>query len=157
MEIVEKHWEEEKLKINETVFVKSKLSMDSLKEAPTPSFLDSLDSLKVPILGSSGAVVLVIILVIVLIAAIKLSKGKDNNGPSVIVQNSAVAAPVVAAATSAPGAEVPPVPQQSYNYNNMNIKDIIKIPVLQRDSFMKDTVARHSQRGKTNSTLHSLA
>ena len=154
---MEQHWEEEKLKINETVFVKSKISMDSLKEAPTSSILDSLDSLKVPLLGSGEAVILVVIMVIILIAAIKFPKDKANSGPSVIVQNSTVAAPVAAAVATAPGAEIPQVPQQSYNYSGMDIKDILNIPVLQRDSFMRDAVARHSQRGKAEPTLLNLA
>ena len=74
------------------------------------------------------------IMVIILIAAVKLPRGRAENGPSVIVQNSAVA--------TAPGPEVPPAPQQSYNYNRMDIEDIIKIPTIQRDSFMRDAVDR---------------
>ena len=46
MEIVEQHWEEEKLKINETVFVKRKISMDPLTDATNPLFLDSHPRLK---------------------------------------------------------------------------------------------------------------
>ena len=147
MEIVEQRWEEEKLNVKETVFVKSKIFMDQLVDAPTPSILDSLDSLKVPILGSSGAAILVVILIIILVATVKLSKGKDNNNSPVIVQTSAVAAPIAFA--SAPVKEIPPVPQESYNYAGMDVQDIINIPVLQRTATMREIVARHTQRGKT--------
>ena len=71
MEIVEQHWEEEKLKVNETKFIKSKITMDQSEEDTPPSILESLDSIKIPLLGSGGAVIFLIILAIILLAAIK--------------------------------------------------------------------------------------
>ena len=65
--------------------------MDLLEEAPTSSILESLDSLKVPLLRSGGAVIFVVIMAVILIAVVKLRRGRAENGPSVIVQNCAVA------------------------------------------------------------------
>ena len=54
MEIREQQWEEEKLKVNETEFPKSRISMDPLEEDPTSSILDPLDSLKIPFSVQEG-------------------------------------------------------------------------------------------------------
>merc|ERR1739842_55452 len=62
MQIIEQHWNEEKLNFNETVFVRSK--MDSQASDASSSFLDSLDTFKIPIIGSGGAAVIMVIIVL---------------------------------------------------------------------------------------------
>ena len=100
MEITEQHWNEEKLNITESVFVRSKVELDTPVKEPALSFLDSLDAIKVPLLGSSGAAATVIIIIIILIAAAKCPKGETATATPIIVQNSASASPVVT--TTAP-------------------------------------------------------
>ena len=78
MQIIEQHWNEEKLNFNETVFARSTVDMDSQANDATFSFLDSLDTFKVPIIGSGGAAVIVVIIVVIIITAIKCQK--ESNG-----------------------------------------------------------------------------
>ena len=87
MKIVEQRWEEEKINVNETNIIKSKISMEPMEAISTSSFLKTLDSMKIPLIGSGGAVILIIVLMI----AVKLSRDKANIGLSIIVKNSASA------------------------------------------------------------------
>ena len=84
---MEQRWNEEKLNITESVFVRSKVELDTPVKEPALSFLDSLDAIKVPLLGSSGAAAMVIIVIIILIAAVKCPKGDTPATPPIIVQN----------------------------------------------------------------------
>ena len=71
MQIIEQHWNEEKLKFNESVFVRSTVESDPLTGGIAASFMDSLDTFKIPIIGSGGAAAMIIIIVIISITAIK--------------------------------------------------------------------------------------
>merc|ERR1712237_253131 len=75
MQIIEQHWNEEKLNFNETVFARSTVDMDSQANDGSPSLLESLDTFKIPIIGAGGAVAIMVILVIIIITAVKCQKG----------------------------------------------------------------------------------
>ena len=151
MEIVEQHWNEEKLNLNESVFVRSKVELDIPVEEPTLSFLDSLDAIKVPLLGSSRAAAMVIIVIIILIAAVKCPKGDTTTTPPIIVQNSASATPVVNT-TPPPSSASPPPPYEAHNLDE-DIKAFLAIPVLDRTGHQRETLLRHSMRKKTSLSL----
>ena len=116
MQIIEQHWNEEKLNFNETVFVRSKVDTDDQASDAISSLLESLDTFKIPIIGSGGAAAIMIIIVVIIITAIKCQKNNIPATTPVIVQTTATTSPVVSATataspvvtTTAPSACPPP-------------------------------------------------
>ena len=103
MEIMEQHWNEKKLNYNKTVFVRSKVTVDSPADDYSSSFLESLDTFKIPIIGSGGAAVMVIIVVVIIVTAIKCQKESSPTSTPVIVQTTTTTSQVVmATSTSSP-------------------------------------------------------
>ena len=115
-----------------------------MKPVSTPLILETLDSLKIPLIGSGGAV----ILSIVLMMAIKILRNQANSGVSVIVKNSASASNN--APTCPESTETSRNPQPSYNYKAMDIEAILAVPASKRNPFERQKVARYSERLKSN-------
>merc|ERR1712074_426094 len=59
MSIVEQHFEEEKIAINSTVFIRSKIEKDEKLSSPNSTFLETI---KWPLIGSLSAILLLILL-----------------------------------------------------------------------------------------------
>ena len=160
MQIIEQHWNEEKLKFNETAFVRSTVEADSLADDATLSFMDSLDTFKIPIIGSGGAAVMVVIIVIISITAIKCQKESSQASTPVIVQTTATTTPVISAtATASPVVTttaspvvtttapiVCPPPAYEDCQPTMDPEEIRKIDVLDRTSKQIDAMRRYSMR-----------
>ena len=160
MQIIEQHWNEEKLKFNETAFVRSTVEADSLADDATLSFMDSLDTFKIPIIGSGGAAVMIVIIVIISITAIKCQRESSQASTPVIVQTTATTTPMISAtATASPvvtttaspmvTATAPIVcPRPAYEdcQPTMDPEEIRKIDVLDRTSKQIDAMRRYSMR-----------
>ena len=152
MQIIEQHWNEEKLNFNETVFARSTVDMDNQANDDSPSLLESLDTFKVPIIGSGGAVAIMVILVVIIITAIKCQKGSPPASTPVIVQTTATTSPVVSATataspvvtTAAPSA-CPPPPYEVCQAT-LDPEKIKKIDVLDRTPKQIDAMRRYSMR-----------
>ena len=175
MQIIEQHWNEEKLKFNETAFVRSTVEADNLADDATLSFMDSLETFKIPIIGSGGVAVMIIIIVIISIAAIKCQKESSQAPTPVIVQTTATTTPMISAtATASPvvTATASPVvtttaspmvtatapivcPPPAYEdcQPTMDPEEIRKIDILDRTAKQVDAMRRYSMR----KTPHSLS
>ena len=150
MQIIEQHWNEEKLDFNETVFLQSK--MDSQVSDESSTFLDSLDTFKIPIIGSGGVAVIMVIVVVIIIAAVKCQKENTPATSPVIVQTTATTSPVVSATasaspvvtTTAPSVHLPP----SYEDCQLTLdpEKIKNIDVLDRTPKQIDVMRRYSMR-----------
>ena len=152
MEIVEQHWNEEKLNFNETVFVRSKVDMDRQTSDTTSSFLDSLDTFKIPIIGSGGAAVIMVIIVVIIIAAIKCQKESTPATTPVIVQTTATTSPVVSAtATASPvvttaAPNVCPPPSYEACQPTLDPEEIKNIDMMDRTPKQIAIMRRYSTR-----------
>jgi len=152
MQIIEQHWNEEKLNVNETVFARSTVDMDSQANNDSPSFLDSLDTFKVPIIGSGGAAVLVVILVVIIITAIKCQKENSPVSTPVIVQTTATTSPVVSAtATASPvvttgASNMCPPPSYETCQATLDPERIKYIDAMDRTPKQIDALRRYSMR-----------
>ena len=183
MQIIEQHWNEEKLKFNESVFVRSTVESDPLAGGIAASFMDSLDTFKIPIIGSGGAAAMIIIIVIISITAIKCQRGSSQPSAPVIVQTSASTTPVISAtatacpavtATASPvvtttaspvvkttaspevnttASSMCPPPAYEECQLTMDPEEIRKIDVLDRTAKQVDAMRRYSMR----KTPHSLS
>ena len=150
MQIIEQHWNEEKLNFNETVFARSRVDVSDQDDSP--SLLESLDTFKIPIIGSGGAVAIMIILVIVIIAAVKCQKESTPASTPVIVQTTATTSPVVSATataspvvnTAAPSACPPPSYESSQA--TLDPEKIKRISALDRSAKQIDILHRYSMR-----------
>jgi hypothetical protein len=160
MQIIEQHWNEEKLDFNETVFVRSKVDMDNQAGETSTSFLESLDTFKIPIIGSGGAAALMVIIGVIIIAAIKCQKGDAPAAtpPPVIVQTTATTSPVVSAtATASPvvTATAPsmcPPPAYEACQPTLDPEKIEKIGMMDRTPQQIAVMLRHSMRKPPIST-----
>ena len=83
MEVLEQHFEEEKIDINSTVFVRSNIEIDENITAPSSTFLETM---KWPIIGSLGAILSLIVLGLLYIC--QLSKS-NKEGVKVEINNAA--------------------------------------------------------------------
>merc|ERR1712105_81065 len=83
MEVLEQHFEEEKIAINSTVFVRSNIEIDENLTAPSSTFLETM---KWPIIGSLGAILSLIVLGLFYIC--QLSKS-NKEGVKVEINNAA--------------------------------------------------------------------
>ena len=152
MQIIEQHWNEEKLNFNETVFARSRVDMADQESDDSPSLLESLDTFKIPIIGSGGAAAILIILVIIIIAAVKCQKESTPASTPVIVQTTATASPAISATataspvvtTAAPSACPPP----SYEVSQATLdpEKIKRIDALDRTNKQIDILHRYSMR-----------
>ena len=64
MTILEQKWEEEKINVNLIKFIRSNFTLAARETSSSTSFMDSIGSLKIPLLGTGGAAFLLLILVI---------------------------------------------------------------------------------------------
>ena len=152
MQIIEQHWNEEKLNFNETVFVRSRVDVDSQANDATSSFLESLDTFKVPIIGSGGAAVIMLLIVVIIIVAIKCRKESSPASTPVIVQTTATTSPVVSATataspvvtTTAPNVCLPP-PYEACQ-PTMDPEEIKNIDIMDRTPKQIDVMRRYSMR-----------
>ena len=118
----------------------------------SPSFLDSLDTFKVPIIGSGGAAVLVVILVVIIIAAIKCQKENSPVSTPVIVQTTATTSPVVSAtATASPvvttgASNMCPPPSYETCQATLDPEKIKRIDAMDRTPKQIDALRRYSMR-----------
>ena len=106
MRIIEQHWNEEKLDFNETVFARSKITVDSSSDDSTSSFLEAIENFKIPIIGSGGAAIAIAIVIVIIITAIKCQRESNPTPAPLIVQTTATSSPVTTTsltAASAPG------------------------------------------------------
>ena len=152
MQIIEQHWNEEKLNFNETVFARSRVDMANQESDDSPSLLESLDTFKIPIIGSGGAAAILIILVIIIIAAVKCQKESTPASTPVIVQTTATASPAISTTataspvviTAAPSACPPP----SYEVSQATLdpEKIKRIKALDRTPKQIDVLHRYSMR-----------
>jgi hypothetical protein len=101
MQIIEQHWNEDKVKFNESVFIRSTVEADPQVDDATSSFMDSLETFKTPIIGSGGAAAMLIIIVIITVTAIRCQKGSNQASSPVIVQTTATTTPVISATATA--------------------------------------------------------
>ena len=152
MQIIEQHWNEEKLNFNETVFARSTVDMDSQANDDSPSFLDFLDTFKVPIIGSGGAAVIMVILVVIIIAAVKCQKESTPASTPVIVQTTATTSPVVSAtATASPvvttaAPNMCPPPSYEVCQATLDPEEIKNIDVMDRTPKQINAMRRYSMR-----------
>ena len=83
MKVLEQHFEEEKVAINSTVFIRSNIEIEENRATPYPTFLETM---KWPIIGSLGAILFLIILGLGYIS--QLSKA-NKEGVKVEINNAA--------------------------------------------------------------------
>jgi hypothetical protein len=174
MQIIEQHWNEDKVKFNESVFIRSTVEADPQVDDATSSFMDSLETFKTPIIGSGGAAAMLIIIVIITVTAIRCQKGSNQASSPVIVQTTATTTPVISAtATASPAitATASPVvtttaspevkatapmicPPPAYEdcQPTMDPEKIRKIDVLDRTSQQIADMRRYSMRKPPHST-----
>ena len=144
MEIIEQHFEEEKINVNSTVFVRSEIDTDlPAKQNSTPF----LDQIKWPIIGALASVTFLIFIGLV---AVCLLKNNSKSGINVNVTNEANSGngcPIsnsIETAPSAPSApsncQSAPSPKQIEEappayHSTVDIQTLMDIPVSQRDAF----------------------
>ena len=149
LEIIEQHFEEEKINVNSTVFVKSEIDTDfSSKQNSTPF----LDRIKWPVIGSLAAVTFLIFIGLI---AVCLLKNNSKSGINVNVTNEANSGngcPTsnnMATAPSAPSNFLPaPSAKQIEEappayHSSVDIQTLMDIPVSQRDAFAERAITRH--------------
>ena len=152
MEIIEQHFEEEKINTNSTVFVRSDIdSKPSSKTESTPF----LDQIKWPVIGSLAAVTFLIFIGLV---AVCLLKNNNKSGVTVTVSNEANSrndSPIcnnIAAVPSAPPTmqiqEAPPA-----YHSAVDIETVMSIPVTQRDPHASRAITRHLSMHEKPKTL----
>ena len=84
MKILEQHWDEEEVNINQTEFIRSNISLATENTIlPTFESINTNSNLKTPLLCAGGAAFLILLLVIIT----KLAVSRANNGVPVNVQN----------------------------------------------------------------------
>ena len=154
MQIMEQHWNEEKLDFNETVFARSKITVDSSSDDSTSSFLDSLDDFKTPIIGSGGAAITIAIVIIVIITAIKCQRGSTPPQTPFIVQTTATSSPVVTATSSPVGTASAPPPAYGVCQPTMDPDQIRHIDLLSRTPAQATAMRQHSMRKQSH---HNIA
>ena len=82
MKILEQHWEEEKVNINQTVFIRSNISIETRSTIlPALESLNPFSNVKIPLLCAGGAVFLILLIVIF----IKLAVSRASSGVNVNV------------------------------------------------------------------------
>jgi len=163
MEIIEQHFEEEKININSTVFVRSKIYSDSSAMSKSTPFLDQI---KWPVIGLLAAVTFLIFIGLI---AMCLLKNNSKSGINVNVSNEANSrndSPIcnnIAAVPSAPSTiqsapstaqieEAPPA-----YHSSVDIETLMDIPVSQRDPFAQRAITNHlSMRGKAQISSTNL-
>ena len=85
MKILEQHWEEDKVNINQTEFVRSNITLPHRSTfLPTLDSITKFSHLKTPLLCAGGAAFLILLVVIFT----KLVASRASNGVNVNVQNS---------------------------------------------------------------------
>jgi hypothetical protein len=148
MQIMEQHWNEEKLNFNETVFARSPVEEDIQASNASPSFLESLDTFKVPIIGSGGAAVIMVIVVVIIIVAIRCKKEGVQASAPVIVQTTTTTSPMVSAtATASPVVTTTATPNICPPpYETLDPMEIKDIDVLDRTPRQIDAMRRYSMR-----------
>ena len=155
MKILEQHWEEDKVNINQTEFVRSNITL-----AHRSSFLPTLESitqfshLKTPLLCAGGAAFLILLVVIFT----KLVASRASNGVNVNVQNSNTntndntvvppSTPVIPPSAPVIPAPTNPPTQLAYNYPEVEIQDILKKKGYLRTWEEREMVRQHSLRKK---------
>ena len=128
------------------------MDVDSQANDTPSSFLDSLDTFKVPIIRSGGAAVIMVIIVVIIIVAIKCQKESSPASTPVIVQTSATTSPVVSAtATASPvvtttAPNVCPPPPYEACQPTMDPEEIKNIDVMDRTPKQIDVMRRYSMR-----------
>ena len=148
MEIIEQHFEEEKINANSTVFVRSNIDSNQIS---LPKSTSLLERIKWPFIGSLAAVT---ILIFIGLIAICLLKNNTKSGVTVTVSNEATSkndSPVcnnVAVVPSAPPAiqiqNIAPIQEAPPAYHStVDIKRLLSIPVANRDAFETRAVMRH--------------
>merc|ERR1712074_84530 len=83
MKVLEQHFEEEKVAINSTVFIRSNIEIEENLTTPSSTFLETM---KWPIIGSLGAILSLIVLGLIYIS--RLSKS-NKEGVKVEINNAA--------------------------------------------------------------------
>ena len=148
MKILEQHWEEEKVNINQTEFVRSKITMEPRSSIlPTLESLNQYSHLKIPLLGAGGAVFLILLVAIFT----KLAVSRASSGVSVNVQNSNTATnDNTVTPPSVPKASPPTTPptQPAYNYPEVDIQEILKKKGYLRSWKEREMVRKYSLRKK---------
>ena len=159
MEIIEQHFEEEKINVNSTVFVKSEIDTDfSAMQNSTPF----LDQIKWPVIGSLAAVTFLIF-----IGLIAMYHFKDNSKSGINFNisneaNSGNDSPIstnIATALSAPSNYLSaPSPKQIKEappayHSTVDIQTLMDIPVSQRDAFAERAITRHLSTREKPKTL----
>ena len=154
MQIIEQHWNEEKLDFNETVFARSKITVDPSSDDSTSSFLEAMDNFKITIIGSGGAAITIAIVIVIIIAAIKCQRERSTTPASLIVQTTATSSPV-ATATSFPAATAPGLPP-SYEacQPTMDPDQIRHIDLLERTPAQDAVMRKQSMRKQSR---HNIA
>ena len=140
MEIIEQHFEEEKINTNSTVFVRSNIDSDPSSMPKSTPFLDQI---KWPVIG---------------LVAVCLLKNNNKSGVTVTVSNEANSrndSPIcnnIAAVPSAPTTmqiqEAPPA-----YHSSVDIETVMSIPVTQRDSHASRAITRHLSMQEKPKTL----
>ena len=126
--------------------------MDSQASDASSSFLDSLDTFKIPIIGSGGAAVIMVIIVVIIIAAVKCQKESTPASTPVIVQTTATTSPVVSATASASpvvtttAPSVCPPPSYEACQPTLDPEKIKDIDILDRTPKQIDVMLRYSMR-----------
>ena len=158
---MEQKFEEAKININSTVFVKSKINSET---SILPASTSLLERFKWPLIGSLAAIALIIILT----SAICLLKNHSNSGVSVNINNAATSSndsPVCTEAVvnqanpviipSCPAAveiqdDAPVQDAPPDYYSTVDIKAILAIPTQDRNAFERRAVTQHMAKLEEN-------
>ena len=153
MQIIEQHWNEEKLDFNETVFARSKITVDSSSDDSTSSFLEAIENFKIPIIGSGGAAIAIAIVIVIIITAIKCQREGNPTPAPLIVQTTATSSPVTT--TSFTAATAPGLPP-SYEacQPTMDPDQIRHIDLLDRTPAQDAIMRKQSMRKQSR---HNIA
>ena len=155
MKILEQHWEEDKVNINQTELVRSNITLPHRSTfLPTLDSITQFSHLKTPLLCAGGAAFLILLVVIFT----KLIVSRASNGVNVNVQNSNTntndstvvppSTPVIAASAPAIPPPTTPPTQLAYNYPEVEIQDILKKKGYHSTWEEKELVRQHSLRKK---------
>ena len=164
MSVVEQHFEEEKIAINSTVFIRSNIEMDENLASPNSTFLETM---KWPLIGSLSAILLLILLGLGYISQLNRSSKEgvkveinnaanaNNESPScsmdIANQVNLVQQPVqiheeenhifVGPLQVQEGAQMFDTPPDYYS--TVDIKSILAIPPADRNAFETREAIRH--------------
>ena len=148
MEIIEENFEEKKININSTVFVRSNIESEPAYTSPTTPLLERI---KWPLIGSLAAVAVMIFLGLIFICMLK---NHSNSGAQITITNAATSnndSPICNEAVVTPSCptaiqiqendpvqEAPPA-----YYSTVDINRLLGIPIANRNAFETRAVMRH--------------